>query len=141
MTKTKLGHEVEAASRGAAAVVVTSKRRPWVLMEAGAGREEQMKARAPRTMVMDGNRQLREAEGSGEVGRIWSLRHPAAMLEQGTGGARESSFLASAAAPPIVAVPSPASFFRTRGRSTGLLAVLASRGRLGETGAGGCLLI
>ena len=81
--KMKLRHEVEAASRGAAAVVVTSKRRPWVLVEAGAGREEQMKARAPRTMVMDGNRQLREAEGSGEVGRIWSLRHPAATLEQG----------------------------------------------------------
>ena len=91
MTKTKLGHEVEAASRGAAAVVVTSKRRPWVLVEAGAGREEQMKARAPRTMGMAGNRQLREAEGSGEVGRIWSLRHPAAMLEQGTGGTRRPS--------------------------------------------------
>uniref|UniRef100_A0A8R7NYM2 Uncharacterized protein n=1 Tax=Triticum urartu TaxID=4572 RepID=A0A8R7NYM2_TRIUA len=45
--------------------------------------------------------------------------------------------LASATAPPTVTVPSPASFFRTRGRSTGLLAVLASRGRLVETGAGG----
>ena len=56
-----------------------------------------MKARAPQAMGMAGNRQLREAEGSGEVGRIWSLRHPAATLEQGTGGARERPRVAETA--------------------------------------------
>lgn len=45
------------------------------------------------------------------------------------------SGLASAATPPTL--PSPAGFFRTRGRSVGLLAVLASLGLLIETGAGG----
>ena len=37
------------------------------VVEAGAGREEQMKARAPQAMWMARNRLLQEAEGSGGV--------------------------------------------------------------------------